>query len=139
MLTKSKGHVYPVFLRFPQPEDAAGADLQTRLLDAADVRFLFLIRVCGADGGEMALRRFQIAVDALAACRLQRLQLLFGQKSERAADGELRLFADPLHRFYDGSKLHGIALPATGGDDAEAFCAIDLCLFGFAEQILRAS
>lgn len=96
MLTKSKGHVYPIFLRFPQPEDAAGADLQTRLLDAADVRFLFLIRVCGADGGEMALRRFQIAVDALAACRLQRLQLLLGQKSERAAEES---FVSLLIRF----------------------------------------
>ena len=87
----------------------------------------------------MALRRFQIAVDALAACRLQLLQLFLSQKSERAADGEFRFFRDPLHRFYDGSELRGITLPATGGDDAEAFCAIDLRLLGFAEQILRAS
>ena len=35
--------------------------------------------------------------------------------------------------------ISGIALPAAGGDNAEAFCAIGLCLFGFAEQILRAS
>ena len=136
--SQGKGHVQTVIFCFPQAHNAAGADFQSCLLDAADMVFLFLIGMGGADIGEIPLRRFQVAVNPLASGFLQLPELVIGQKAQGAAHGQLRLLGNELDCLHNGSKLHRVALAPSAGDDAEPFRAVGFCLLCFMKQVFRA-
>ena len=85
VVAEENGHLDTLLERLSHAYNAAGAYFETDLLSPADCLELILRRVRGAEGGEEAWRRLDIAVVVAQAGVVELLELWLGEQSHRRA------------------------------------------------------